>query len=394
MKIDLFIQLGEEWWNNYLKRIQSLQRNGLVEPRDSKLLYPSIMLATSCKSYYILELIGANREFHQLRTMRKKELSVYRYLNQFDAEEPDPFFIVNSMNNHFRGLSLARYFDYEAALTRFPHLKLYPTMIQSSYGKGSVFTFGKDFRSLSLEHCTIINSRNHLVRCKAILWASVVSSEITKKELIGLFDNSTGDSLAHAVYTVKDDEEKLHVAGQLQSMFLSPGLYETTIGEFIKSHPEIIKMAFGAARFEYEPFLKWMEHDGTVEDYAINPDLMVQRHDGFYDIYDLKTALLNRLSITRAERRRRRFIDYVEEGISQLANYREYFTYSKNAEHAKMKYGIEVNNPKLVLVVGSYENSYPDQISQACRKYNNVEVIDYDTLCQMYVGTQTNFIGP
>ena len=393
MKIGLFIQFGEEWWNRYFERIQSLQRRGLVEPQDAQLLYPSIILGTECNGSYILELIGATRDFHRLRAKTHKERSVYRYLNQFDAEEPDPFFIVNSMNNHFSGLSLARSYDHEAALTRFPHLKLYPTMLQSSYGKGSVFTFGQDFRSLSLEHCTIINSRDRLVRCKSILWAAVASSKITKTELINLFEHSTGDSVAHGVYAVRDDEEKLHVAGQLQSMFLFPGLHETTIGEFIRNHPEIIKEAFGAARFEYEPYLKWMEHDGSVKDLAINPDLMVQRHDGFYDIYDLKTALLNKLSITKAERRRRRFIDYVEEGVSQLANYREYFTYSKNAEYAKKKYGIEVKNPKLVLVVGSYENSYPEQISQACRKYNNIEVIDYDTLCQMYVGTQCNFTG-
>jgi predicted P-loop ATPase len=74
--------------------------------------------------------------------------------------------------------------------------------------------------------------------------------------------------------------------------------------------------------------------------------------------------------------------------VSQLANYREYFRYEQNANYAKEKYGIEVKDPNLVLVVGSYENSHPDQIIQACRKYDNVSVIDYDTLCQIYLGRQ------
>lgn len=386
MKFDLFIQTAEEWWNGYLQSIFDHQSKVPVRQPGCQLLYPSIMLATRCQGYFMLELLGANRHFCSLRTKKHAERSIYRYLNQFDAEEPDPFFIITQ--NHFSGLSLSRSCDQEAALRRFPHLHLYPTMIRSSSGRGSVFTFGQDFESLSLEHCTIVNTKDQLTRCKSILWAAVVRSQVSKTELIRMFESATRDSFAHGVYTTEGNEEKLHVGGQLQSMYLFPGLHETTIGEFIRSHPEIIKEAFGAARFEYEPYLKWIDHDGSVQDVAINPDLMVQRHDGFYDIYDLKTALLNKLSITKAGRSRRRFIDYVEEGVSQLANYREYFTYPGNAEYARKKYGIEVNNPKLVLVVGSYENSYSDQISQACRKYNNVEVIDYDTLCQMYIGIQ------
>ena len=178
------------------------------------------------------------------------------------------------------------------------------------------------------------------------------------------------------------------VAGQMQSMYLFPDLYETTIGEFMNQHPEIIKKVFDAMSFKYEPYLEWKEHDGTVQDTAINPDLMIQRRDGYYDIYDLKTALLQKKKITKGERRRRRFIDYVEEGVSQLANYREYFRYKQNASYAKEKYGIEVKDPNLVLVVGSYDNSDPDEIIQASRKYDNVYIVDYDTICQAYIGNQ------
>ena len=137
----------------------------------------------------------------------------------------------------------------------------------------------------------------------------------------------------------------------------------------------------------YEPYLTWEEHDGTCEDVAINPDLLVRRDDGFFDIYDFKTALLDKSKITKASRSRRRFIDYVGEGISQLANYREYFSYPKNAALAKEKYGVEVKEPKLVLVVGSWENVDPVEVEQACRQYGDlVQVIDYDTICQMFIG--------
>ena len=235
--------------------------------------------------------------------------------------------------------------------------------------------------------CILINRKENVVRCKNILSACIVKNSISKTQLSELFTGTIRDNEVKGVHTVGDAGLRLIVGGQLQSMFPFPGLREPTIGESLRLHPDVVKKAFKTEHFEYEPYLEWIEHDGTCADKAINPDLLVKRNDGYYDIYDLKTAVLDRKSVTKANRKRRRFIDYVEEGISQLANYREYFEYPKNAEFAKIKYGIEVNNPRLVLVVGSWENVDIDEVNQACRKYRNVQVIDYDTVCQMFMGT-------
>ena len=388
MKFDLFVRRGEEWWNNYLAKIRTAQQEGRLVSDGSQILFPGIMLATDCGDYYILELIGATKDFSQLKVKKNRERSIYRYFNQFEAGEPSPSFFVPSENDHFDSLSLARTRDMDSLLSRFPYLRLYTTTLDMSSGQGSVFKFESCSKSLSLEHCTIVNTKDNLYRCKSILLCMVAHKSIGMRRLRELCENVIRGNIAHAIYTAQGSEEELLVAGQMQSMYLFPGLHETTIGEFMNQHPEVIKKAFDAIDFEYEPYLEWKEHDGTVQDKAINPDLMIQRKDGYYDIYDLKTALLNRKKITKGERRRRRFIDYVEEGVSQLANYREYFDYEQNASHAKEKYGIEVKDPNLVLVVGSYENSHPDQIIQACRKYGNVSVIDYDTLCQIYLGKQ------
>jgi len=368
VKFDLFVRTGEEWWNNYLARIRRAQQEGRLDSDGSHILFPGIMLATDCGDYYILELIGATKDFARLKVKKHRECSIYRYFNQFEAGEPLPPFIIPTENNHFGGLSLARTRDMESLLPRFPFLRLYATTLDMSSGKGSVFKFENFSRSLSIEHCVIINAKNNLYRCKSILICMVAHKSIGIRRFKELYENAIRGNVAHAIYTVQGNEEELLVAGQMQSMYLFPGLHETTIGEFMNQHPEVIKKVFDTMNFAYEPYLEWKEHDGTVQDTAINPDLMIQRKDGYYDIYDLKTALLHKRKITKGERRRRRFIDYVEEGVSQLANYREYFRYKQNASHAKEKYGIEVKDPNLVLVVGSYENSYPDQIIQACRK--------------------------
>lgn len=95
MKFNFFIQMCEEWWDKYLQEISRLHSKGRIEPAGSQLLYPSIMLATRCGDCYILGLIGANREFRLLRPKKHTERSVYRYLNQFDAEKPDAFFEIS-----------------------------------------------------------------------------------------------------------------------------------------------------------------------------------------------------------------------------------------------------------------------------------------------------------
>ena len=116
---------------------------------------------------------------------------------------------------------------------------------------------------------------------------------------------------------------------------------------------------------------------------------MVKRDDGFYDIYDLKTAALWKMNILKGERKRRRFIDYVEKGVVQLANYREYFEYPKNRDFVtKSKYGIEVQDPKLVLVVGNWENTDLKEIDEACRRYRDVNIMNYDTCCTFNYGSE------
>lgn len=389
MLFDKFIEETRSWWSAYFQAIMKAKREGNLDSGDNKVLYPNILLVTNCSGYYVAELIGATERFESLSVKRHEEKSIYRYLSQFDDSDPDPLFLLEGARHGMRFLCLAHNADFVGIKNRFPQIELYEYgSVRTRFGgHGSTIAFGQNFVSCMIENCILINRKESITRCKSILSACIVKSSISKAQLLELFTNTLRDNQVKGVHTVSDAEHRLVVGGQLQSMFLFPGLRETTIGEFIKLHPEVVNKAFKTDHFEYEPYLEWLEHDGTCTDTAINPDLLVKRGDGYYDIYDLKTALLDKKSVTKAGRNRRRFIDYVEEGISQLANYREYFKYPRNAALAKQKYGIEVNDPMLILVVGSWENVDVDEVNQACRKYRNVDVIDYDTVCQMFIGT-------
>jgi hypothetical protein len=389
MLFENFVKETRLWWNRYLKFIYEQQQKGNLDLRGDIVLYPNILLATKTKGLFVAELIGARKTFTFLKLIQHKEASIYRYLSQFDDSEPDPLIKLDAACISFRFLCLAQGADFEVVKDRFPFVELFPCKLNRVGGRGSVFSFGPNFSSCSVENSILVNRRENLFRCKNILALFIVKSSISRKELFELFELLRIAGEVKGVHIVPSSrEESLIIGGHLQSMYLFPGLKETTIGEFINTHPEVVREAFKTSHFLYEPYLEWLEHDGTVEDQAINPDLIVKRPDGLYDIYDLKTALLEKKSIVKGPRKRRRFIDYVEEGAAQLANYREYFRYPKNRQLAKDKYGIEILNPKLILVTGNWDNASLKEIDESCRRYNEIIVLDFDTLAHLFIGAR------
>ena len=197
----------------------------------------------------------------------------------------------------------------------------------------------------------------------------------------------TGIGSVLGVHTLQAGlEADCAVAGQFQNFYLSPGLRETTIGSFLKSHEGILKRAFSARKCIHEPFLRWIDQSSPFPRENINPDLLLEREDGHFDIYDLKTAALHRDSLTKGETKRRRFIDYVQEGIAQLANYEEYFSSPQNREYAKTHYNVSVSEPKMTLVVGNYDNADETEIVEASRMLRDrFSIIDYDTVTQLFL---------
>lgn len=393
MLFDKFKAFTKNFWDNYFKYLTKLQADGYLYATGGTIIYPNMLLVTDCKGYYIAELMGASRKYNGLTLKIHKESSIDRYLSQFEynGTAAEPCLHLDSHKVSFDGICISNIEkDNPDISKRFPFLDYYQTGIRRTNGNGSLFTFGDNFISCALHNSVLVNKGEFCARAKFISGLYIFSSRISKKNLIEELEHYTKDSPKGIYISDNDVTERKIISGQFQNTFLLQGVRETTIGEFINRHPEIIKKAFDTDHFLYEPSLNWLEHDGTCEDTSINPDLLVRRKDGKYDIYDLKTALLNNKKLTTADRKRRQFIHTVRDGIAQLGNYQEYFQYPKNAQHALEKYGVVVNNPNLVLIVGNMENYDAAEISQAGRLLPNLQIIDYDTLCHLFMGTFEN----
>ncbi|MBL4981690.1 hypothetical protein [Pseudomonas fluorescens] len=384
MKIEQFTELTLAYWRAYFTRLARAVKNGEIDTGGKTILYPCILLVTSCNGIFVAELLGASVKYVGLSLKKSKEPSIYKLLSQFDDSSNAAIFRCDAACNGFYGVCFARSVDVESVKKRFPNIALYPSGIVIPEGEGSLIEFGKNFRSCSFERCVLINKKGDLFRVKSILSMFIVSSSISLSELKFFYNNFADADEIRSIY-VEESDGCLSVAGQLQNLCLSSGVHETTIGEFIRLHPDIILRAFSCDSFLYEKSFPWIKSNYPMEEKEINPDLLLRRKDGFYDICDLKTVAFKCKSLTRGRTARKRFVDYVHEGIAQLVNYREYFSIPENAEFAFEKFGVKVSDPKLILVVGSWENAVVEDVAKASMNHSGVTIIDYDTFCHLYI---------
>ncbi len=392
MQFKEFIQVNLQIWNKYFNFLSQSITKGRLQLGKGMLLFPNIILFTETEDHFLFELFGVERNFNGLKTKIHKMSSTLTYLYQFDSGQEGPTFHLNGRNTGFKNLWISREVDSEYLKKRFGFQDKWLTQLHFEGGRGALLSFGKEFKSCFIDNCIIVNRFEEIYRVKHVLHMIIIKKKQTKQDYLDeLLERlkvrlKTTDDLFGVHFCESELDESYVLASQFANIFLLPGLRETTIGEFLKNNPIFIKKAFSCKGFLYEPEFRWIEGNPDNTEKSIKPDLMLERTDGYFDICDLKTASLDRLRITKGGRSRRRFIDYVEEGISQLANYEEYFKFEKNKGFAKANHNIKVIEPNLFLIVGSYENTTKEEIKEAARRLKpNFKVIDYDTLNALFL---------
>jgi hypothetical protein len=397
MKFNKFQQINLDKWNKYFCGIEQNIANPLRhQKREGSILFPNMILFTETKDHLIFELFGADRKFSSLKTKIHTEDSTTRYLYQFNpvqGEGERRFILGGGLN----GLLIHRELDSNFWQERFPFYKQWNAGFILQGGKGFFMAFSPNLKSCYMNNCMLVNKCGNIHRLKHIICLVIANKKISGKDYIGWLEERFRDSLTQPFiqhllgiqFCQSQLEENYVLSGQFSNIFLFPGLRETTIGEFLNKNPSILKKALSCKSFLYEPEFRWVEGNPDPKEQFINPDLIVELSNGYFDIYDLKTALLDKANITKGGHRRRRFIDYVQEGIAQLVNYREYFEFEKNKQFAQAKYNINISDPTLILVVGNYDNAKKQEIREASRTLpRKCHIIDYDTLNAMLLNAQ------
>ena len=270
---------------------------------------------------------------------------------------------------------------------RFPGIadKYATTLASVAPDAGPAVNFSPDANYVCVHNVLLANALEGMVRICHIRYALLIAKDTRPDEYRSYLDKelsiSNGSGLIAAELIPGGKVEAVLRAAQFANIFLMNQLHETSIGSFIDQHREILLSALKGQKLISEPYLPSPDPDEP----AVNPDLFVQRSDGYWDVYDLKLALLNRKDLTTGKRNRRRFVTTIEDGIAQLAHYRDFLSIPEHAALAKEKYGATFDRPRFVLVVGNYENANMERIAEARRRFPDLGLIDYDSLLQLYL---------
>lgn len=391
MKFEQFRHCVVSLWESYFAEITSGRwRLGL----SGVPLFPQQIYFTECKDHYIYELVGGSRKFcgiaPKMKSKKKfSKLGCSNYFNLFQTkktERSDCVFQVGD-GGAFINLSILANIDPSDVKRRFPILNIYSTHIKCTNGISNIFKIDGNVKKFFIENCLIAQESENHIRARNILFSGVFSKFLTTKDIKDFhrtlfWQPIPGETLRlRGVFTSIDNSDSdLFLASQFQNLFLSFGVLENSIGSFLASNPNFTKRLFMTSNFLHECSLEWIEGQPEEEKF-IRPDFFIQRPDGFFDIVDLKLALIERKKITKKERKRRDFVHDVRDGIAQLANYHEYFNFDKNRFYAKERFGISVKDPNLFLLVGNVENFEETEVQEALRSSKtNYHIISYDAI--------------
>lgn len=387
MILEKLKKIADETLKKYFDEIHKMDLQSSIEKKNGVLLYPTLLLIIKTDKHYILELFGASTKHRSLNIRIVNCNTSSNYLYQFHTLDHKAIFNFDAKDNSIENLlfSDGDNLGSSFAVELFEESK-YPQILREN-GEGSLIDFGEKFKSCALFNCLIRNKYRSFVRIKYILAMVIIDKRMQIREFQKTFHNF----LHNAVYELRgvslsrpeDITPHLLLAG-FQSLYLVNKINETVITQFLAEHPEILLQAFNAKKLISERNFVWQE---PKNEKTIRPDFLIQRMDGYWDIVDFKLPLLNKESITVNSQRNRRFIAYVEDGLSQLANYREYFLNEKNLNYLKKNFQVEFSNPNYILVVGHNENVNKDDIKQAARKIRDeITVVDYDSIVGRNLG--------
>ncbi|WP_131780281.1 Shedu anti-phage system protein SduA domain-containing protein [Legionella bozemanae] len=386
MLLDKLKITSNEILQEYLDTIYKLDVQGCIDKKNKTLLYPTLLLIVKTKEHYILELFGASQDhsIFKIHTInRKTPISTSNYIFQFSDSAHEPVFIFNADRNVVENISFSDPITDDASSSFAYELfekSYYPQLFRKN-GVGGLIGFGDQFKSCALFNCLIRNQNKSFVRVKYILGMIIIDKGIQKSKFQETFRhflfNQINELRGISLSESKSINSRLLLAS-FQSLYLVNKIEETVITQFLAKHPKILQQAFNANKIISEKNFTWQI---LKEEETIRPDFLIQRMDGYWDIIDFKLPLSDKSTITTNPQRNRRFITYVEDGIAQLANYREYFLNDNNLKYLKEHFNIEFNQPNYILVVGHNENVNEEEVKQAARKNRDeIIIVDYDTI--------------
>lgn len=398
MNIDALVTRVERHCATYFAAIERAAEDGRITSREGTRvapLFPNILLVCATPTHFVFELLGATEARAQkMRLVQRSLPSLDAVLGRFPAERTrSAIKFDHETGGSFANLALMISSSRDRFQRRYPGFSdLHPTVLSF---KGDLaedeaffpFHFPTKLQDLSLINIMFVTEWQQRVRVRyfqaALIIDRTMSSSELQRQLTSRFP--PGRDTALLAPTFNQNLAVLTTAANFASLASISNIGETTITRFLEANEAILAIALGGERIIAQPILEWLEGNPDPEEQAVQPDFLLIDSDGQAHICEVKLPLLERQSLTAGKHKRRRFVNPVVDGLAQLANYQEYFSIQSHRDLLTEKYGVNIENPRSILIVGSEENFDAEEARQAKRMLGAVEVFDYDTVRALYL---------
>lgn len=402
MDLKLFVDTSKNFFNKWLSDLNGYIKEGKINiPREYS--FTDILRIAESPSHFICELYGSKRHRPgQIITVEVPNVAE-------EVENTNSFFSSRTPNTCSKavikieadgctldGINLTTTKEDFDIIKKKLDLPILKSKVVVSYPEAEVSIIVEpNVASLSLSNLELLETDGVRIFYRIIPCAVIVKKTITREELLIFFQDATERSLNSLGLTGRliglntiFDFSTEHIATQLSSLSFQK-VREPIVDKFIQQHPNEIARVLGYRNMLSQKKLKWLER-GQYDPDESRPDFLMERFDGYYDILDLKTGAPEMKSITKHKNSgitgvaRVRFVDYVAELFAQLKDYERYFSFENNRQDAYRKYGVLVQNLKLLGLVGNYNNFDRAEVDIALGQYkDNISVLSYNELANM-----------
>lgn len=366
MKPTEFVKVNTQFWGDHLKSVSDHLPTSHGAELPGQLLYPRIMLLTETPDWNILELVGVSREYRSLEVRRQKANSVEEY---FGLADGTPVLTLPG-ENIVKDATVATETGRRELVDWFPGVE---KILGTEYvGPGDQLLKFAPGNYSTFDRVLFVHSAGTATRAHWTFFALAIHrSEPAGKYLDFLRNFAAAAAHLDPVGTVsapKGDEGLKSEA--FTSTYLAHGLPNATAEEFLAEHENILLAAFDATRLIARPSLE--SPDGVV-----TPDFILERSDGTHIVGDLGLPL-------REPGKKHRRAATISESAAQIAKYADYFKTPENRTFVQTKYGVEVDEPRKLLITGSHQPVTAADLAEAA-----AEIIDYDTILRLYLAAKS-----
>jgi hypothetical protein len=358
MKPTEFVKVNGQFWGEHLKGVAGHLPVSHRSELPGPMLFPRMMVLTETPDWNILELVGLSREYRTLEVRRRKAGSVEEYFGLGDGSAV----MTLPGENLFKDATITTTAGRQALADRFPSaLNL---LGEEFVGPGEELLEFAPGNYATFDRTLLVHTAGDSLRAHWVFFALAIHrSEPADKYLDFLQTYSNARPHLDPIGTISlPIEADVLKADPFESTYLAHGLQDATVDEFLDKHESILLSAFDATKLVRQPALG-----------DLHPDFILERTDGSHIVARLELPVVDTVN---GKKRRRLFRNPVQDSAAELAQHAEYFTSADNRSQVKSKYDVEVNDPRLLVIVASQETVAPAA---------GVEVVDYDTILRLHL---------